>query len=171
MLIAELVTGKELPANDSFLESIADDVDERGWRLSEIAADETFPEGARAGAERALDNMQEAAQKADWALDREDNGPPEWAMQRDRDEGASNHSPVSSPPTEGQVPPVAPPAGEPPVNGDDPSADAPPVPAPPVEVPPVDAPPVAEESPVEDAPPVEAPSPAPEPPVGAPRGR
>ena len=90
LIIAELASGKDVPVDAAVQEEIADDISKRGERLADIIADETMPAGAKAGAQKALDNMEAAAQRADAVT------PPE--------------APEDLPPVD------APPEGVPPVN-------------------------------------------------------
>lgn len=85
------------------LDELEDQVNERGWRLQEILDDGDLPEGALAGVEKALINMAAAAEKAAWALDKDDVGPPPWAGE---EEELTEEPPL-------EVPPVTPPLGVP----------------------------------------------------------
>ena len=78
-IIAGLARDKELSSESmEVLVVVETDAKERGWRLLEIADEEsTLPEGAKAGAQRALDNMEAAAERAADALENgEAEGPP-----------------------------------------------------------------------------------------------
>ena len=77
-IIAGLAKDKELSSGSmEVLVVVEVDAKERGWRLEEIVEEETLPEGAVAGAERALANMEAAAERAAAALENgEAEGPP-----------------------------------------------------------------------------------------------
>ena len=132
--------------NKEVLENITNNSKERGWRLEEIVEDDGMPEGAREGAQRALDNMKAAAEKAAWARgegEDSDNegppGPPPWAG---KNEVENDTKDVEVVPQIQETPVDGTPPEEAPVEVDEP----PPVETPPVEVhegedPPEDGPP------------------------------
>ncbi len=55
--------GRFVPDGDADLDAVEEEMKERGWRLRELISDDYdyMPEGARAGAQKALDNMERAA--------------------------------------------------------------------------------------------------------------
>jgi len=98
LIIAAMARDKENFDNAQTAEDVAKGIEERGWRLREIADEESnMPEGAKAGAQRALDNMERAAEKAAWARgegEDSDNegppGPPPWAGKNEVDKDAKD---------------------------------------------------------------------------------
>ena len=110
LIIAQMAQEKgdsEGSDNKEVLENITNNSKERGWRLKEIVEDEEMPAGARAGAERALANMEAAAEKAAWArgegnVDGNEGppGPPPWAGAGEKGEENSANSSEVAPKTE-----------------------------------------------------------------------
>ena len=130
LIIADMARDKENSEIAQTAEDVAKGIEERGWRLEEIVEDEKLPEGAIAGAERALANMEAAAKKAAWARGKGDEGdegppgPPPWAGERK--ENGTNSEGVT---TKGEEAPKVPLPDE-----------------------------ASEVTPIDEAPPVEAPS-------------
>jgi folylpolyglutamate synthase/dihydropteroate synthase len=81
LIIAAMAREKDAAGGAAVLSEILEQLDERGWRLAEIADPESgLPDGARAGAAKALANMEAAAVKAALALGDEDrSAPPPWS--------------------------------------------------------------------------------------------
>lgn len=105
LIIAGIASGKELPAGDAaLLEDIENDVNNRGARLLEIVEDENMPDGAVAGAAKALENMA-------WALSDEKDAPPPWA----EGEGDPDGDPDDPGAPDGVPPDDRPPVEKPPV--------------------------------------------------------
>ena len=82
LIIADMAQDKDNPENAQIAKDVAKGIKERGWRLNKIFSDYNMPEGAQEGAERALANMEAAAEKAAWARGEREDGPPPWASER-----------------------------------------------------------------------------------------
>jgi len=115
LIIADMARDKENSEIAQTAEDVAKGIEERGWRLEEIVEDEKLPEGAIAGAKRALANMEAAAKKAAWARGKGDEGdegppgPPPWAGEEETS-AAEDFLPEKTPIDE--APPVEAPSEE-----------------------------------------------------------
>lgn len=93
LIIAQMARDKDNPENAQVAEDVAKGIEDRGQRLREIAEDEEMPEGAREGAEKALANMEAAAEKAAWARGEGEGGPPgppPWAGEKGVENSANS---------------------------------------------------------------------------------